>query len=235
MIALAHAQARFLADVAARRTPGHAAYARSIAAARRDALRAAYPVVERLVGGTFFDALADRYTAAHPSTSGDLHRHGDALAPFIAGDAHCAGLPYLADVARLEWALHRAALADDERALDVALLARVAPEAAATLRPRLHGSVALLESPYDVVALWEANQPARDGSVRDVERPCRVVAWRDAQLAARMRETTAVEWSLLTRCQEGTTLGALLEASGGEEFLRRIPALAAEGIVSRCD
>ncbi len=79
----------------------------------RHALRASYPVVLRLVGEPFFDAAADAFARALPSRSGDLNAWGDAFGDFLAGYPHAAGLPYLADVARLEWAVDEAQRAAD--------------------------------------------------------------------------------------------------------------------------
>jgi len=42
----------------------------------RNALRASYPVVCRLVGRAFFDTAVDAFVRARPSTSGDLNAYG---------------------------------------------------------------------------------------------------------------------------------------------------------------
>ncbi|HXH04204.1 MAG TPA: DNA-binding domain-containing protein, partial [Candidatus Competibacteraceae bacterium] len=87
-----------------------------------DALAAAYPVLQRLLGADCFRALARAYIGAHPSRSGDLHDYGDALADFLAGLPELAALPYLADVARLEWRVHRAYFAAEAAPCDLAAL-----------------------------------------------------------------------------------------------------------------
>ena len=53
--------------------PRLAIYRRAIFANYRNALRATYPVVERLVGAPFFAAAVDAYVRAHPSCCGDLN------------------------------------------------------------------------------------------------------------------------------------------------------------------
>ena len=81
----------------------------------RAALADTHPVVERLVGPAFFGEAARRYAIAHPSASGDLNRFGAGFARFLGAYEHARDLPYLADVARLEWAWHECFHAADAR------------------------------------------------------------------------------------------------------------------------
>ncbi|MBY0556645.1 MAG: DUF692 family protein, partial [Burkholderiaceae bacterium] len=71
-------------------------------------LASAYPVVRQLVGDEFFDGLARAYGRAWPSGDPDLNLFGDHFEAFLRSFVHVAELPYLADMAALEWALHRA-------------------------------------------------------------------------------------------------------------------------------
>lgn len=122
------------------------------------ALTAVYPVIERLVGTGFFRFAADNYIRLHPPRSGNLHDFGMHYADFLAGFAPAAGLPYLPDVARLEWAWHEAFHAADAAALDARRLADVAAEQQGDLRFTLHPSARLLDSPYPLLNIWQANQ-----------------------------------------------------------------------------
>jgi len=124
-------------------------------------LSAAYPVLRQLVGEEFFTALARAYGRACPSDSPDLNRFGAHFAAFLAGFEHVADYPYFPDMARLEWALHRAYYAADAAPLDPATLAALSPEEFETLPVRLHPSCALLASDYAIGPLWQAHQPGR--------------------------------------------------------------------------
>lgn len=127
------------------------------------ALAAVYPALRSLVGEGFFAFTAARYQAAHPSRSGNLHDFGDRMAAFLQSFEPVAGLPYLPDVARLEWAWHRVFHAAFHDPLDPARLAQVAEEDYASLRFRLHPAARLLESPYPVLRIWEVNLPGYSG------------------------------------------------------------------------
>jgi len=75
------------------------------------ALRLSYPAVDQLVGTEFFDATAREYIAQQPPRSGYLEEFGGDFSAFLGRFTPCVSVPYLPDVAQLEWAvscaLHR--------------------------------------------------------------------------------------------------------------------------------
>lgn len=74
-------------------------------------LVAAYPVVTAILSPESMGQLARALWHRHPPVRGDLARWGADLPGFIAASPQLAELPWLADVARIEWALHAAATA----------------------------------------------------------------------------------------------------------------------------
>ena len=74
-------------------------------------LVAAYPVVTAILSPDSMGQLARALWHRHPPVRGDLARWGADLPGFIAASPQLAELPWLADVARIEWALHTAATA----------------------------------------------------------------------------------------------------------------------------
>lgn len=129
------------------------------------ALRAVYPVVERLVGTGFFGYAADGYIRRHPPASGNLHDFGDSFAGFLADFEPARELVYLPDVARLEWAWHRAFHAADHASLAIERLAAVPPEQYGKLCFKLHPSVQRIASDYPILRIWQVNQPAYTGDM----------------------------------------------------------------------
>jgi hypothetical protein len=138
-------------------------YRNNVVASLTAALAAVYPVVQRLVGEGFFRYAAHEYLRAHRPPSGNLHDFGGALAGFLAQFAPAAGLPYLADVARLEWAYHEAFHAAETARLDLAALANVAPADCERLHFTLHPSARLIQSPFPILRIWEVNQEGYAG------------------------------------------------------------------------
>ena len=103
-----------------------AVYHRALFANYRNALAATYPVVKRLVGAPFVNAAVDAFVVACPSASGDLNLYGDAFGAFLATYPPAADLPYLADVAALEWAQDEANRAADIESSPQKVLAALA-------------------------------------------------------------------------------------------------------------
>lgn len=207
-----------------------ATYREAILGNRRKALRAAFPVVDRLVGNAFFDEAADRHGESEPPGSADLNRHGGTFAAFLAGYAHAASMPWLADVARLEWAWHESLMAAEAPALDFAALARVGPAEQATLRFRLHPSVRLVRSPWPVLAIWEANQPERDGTAERQEGADDVLAWRESQ-RVRLARLTSPEAGFLEALLLGRGLEEAAGVAGDRDCAEMLARLAGHGML----
>jgi hypothetical protein len=140
-----------------------AIYRNNILGNYRKVLAATFPVVRQLVGRPFFDAAADQFVRGYPSHHGDVNRYGGDYAEFLALYPPARELSYLADVARLEWAIDQANIAADAVPLDVTTLGAVAPDALAELRFQLHPSARLIASPFPILRIWQVNQPGHDG------------------------------------------------------------------------
>jgi hypothetical protein len=125
-----------------------AVYRGNVVGACTKALAGAYPIVAKIVGESFFEGMAREYLRRFPSTSGDLNEFGDSLAQFVAHFAHTQDLPYLPDVARMEWLAHRAYYAAD---------------AAEGPGPRLAPACALLTSRWPLARIWEVHQDDYQG------------------------------------------------------------------------
>jgi len=125
--------------------------------------------VQRLVGTPFFYASVDAFVRAHPSRSGDLNEYGDTFGEFLAEYPPASELPYLADVARLEWAIDEANRATDSTiAPDIVLgaLAVLPAEHLPASRLRIEPSCRLLASRFPVLRIWHVNQPDHGGGLR---------------------------------------------------------------------
>lgn len=140
---------------------GLQAYQANAGALAERALGAAFPTLVQLLGADSFAALARAFWHAAPPERGDMAEWGAALPAFIEDDAQLAAEPYLADVARLEWAVHQAERAADGAA--VTGLERLADTDPAQLTLQLQAGTVLLSSPFPVATLWHAHRsPAQD-------------------------------------------------------------------------
>jgi hypothetical protein len=125
----------------------------------QEALALAYPVIGQLVGDDFFKMMASRYIESHPSKSGNLHDYGAELGDFLAFFLNAKDLPYLPDIAKLEWACHLAYFAEDVDPLDIAALACIASDNQERLRFLLNPACRIIRSPFPIVDIWQAHQP----------------------------------------------------------------------------
>ena len=125
----------------------------------------AYPVMQMLVGEEFFGGLSRAFGIAVPPSSPDLNQFGAGFADFLAGFAHVADYPYFPDVARLEWALHRAHYAESAPQVVASSVMEIAPEHIARARFQLHPACVMFASEYSVVPIWRAHQEDLDVSL----------------------------------------------------------------------
>ncbi|NNU81800.1 DUF2063 domain-containing protein [Halovulum dunhuangense] len=120
------------------------------------ALAARFPVIEALLGGEFFTAMARVFIGDSPPRDPVLLTWGDGFPGFLDRFPPVAHLPYLGEVATLELARGRAYHAADAPPVPPGALAVPEPE---TLRLALHPSVALPAFRHPAVRIWQAHQP----------------------------------------------------------------------------
>ncbi|MFO1330781.1 MAG: putative DNA-binding domain-containing protein [Rubrivivax sp.] len=144
------------------RADGHRgvqAYRANAGALAERALGAALPTVAALLGEESFAALARACWHASPPRQGDIGTWGEGVAEFVRDDAQLADLPWLADVARLEWAVHVAETAADDEAPPQALDLLAAQDPSA-LRLVLRAGHQVLSSRWPLFTLWQAHREA---------------------------------------------------------------------------
>ena len=158
-----------------------------------NALRLSYPAVHRLVGADYFEAAAQTFIESELPRSAYLDAYGAGFADFLVRLPSAASLPYLPDVARLEWAVSRALHAPDVEPLDLRRLADLAPVDQGHIRFVPNPSVRLIRSSYPADSIWHA-----------------VLAQDDAALAA-IDFANAPRWLLVERLSTGVNVKRLTE------------------------
>jgi hypothetical protein len=134
-----------------------------------NALRLSYPAVHKLVGAEFLEGAARLFAHEHPPRTSCLDVYGADFADFLAAFAPAASLPYLPDVARLEWAVNCALHAPDTQPLDANRLATVNPGLHERLRFVVDPSVSLLVVEYPADAIWRAVLDGDDAALAAVD------------------------------------------------------------------
>lgn len=188
-------------------------YRGNVQAQARKALRSAFPVCERLVGAAFFEGMSHAFAAAVPSRSGDLNVYGAEFPAFVGSFAPSSSMPYLPDVAALEWRVHRAHFAADRPPLDLRALATLPPGRYAALRVTLHPATALLTTGTAAVSIWTAHQPGRDLSQVDPAAGPEHALVHRPHFRAEVAALDAAPHAFLAACAAGASLDAATRAA----------------------
>jgi hypothetical protein len=211
MPSLHEQQARFGgALLSAGGSPGMQIYRDNVFGNWSKALAGAYPIVRKIVGAEFFKGLAREYARAYPSASGDMNEYGAQLAGFVASFPHTQDLPYLPDVARMEWLAHLAYYAADARPFEINALSQL-PE---NPRLQLAPSCALLRSDWPLARLWEMHQDGFAGEFSvDFSAGVERILIHRPDWRVQVRSIALGDFRFLAGAGRGETLGAALEAA----------------------
>jgi len=123
-----------------------------------ETLRSVYPVIQQLVGDEFFNAVAQAYIIHYPSSVSDLYMYGDKFAEFIADFLPAQTLPYLSEVANLEWACHRALRGEIYLAFDINKLKMIPETDYSGIHFQLPPTSQVFAFHYPVLAIWKLCQ-----------------------------------------------------------------------------
>jgi Putative DNA-binding domain len=181
-------------------------YRNNVTVSLIDALAAVYPAVQLLTGVEFFRAMARLHVRATPPASPLLFEYGRDFPAFIEAYLHAQGMPWLADVARIERAWLDAYHAADAEPLSADRLAAVPPERLADTVFAAHPAARVLRSPWAVVTIFAANRSEGEVGSIDAGSPEDALITRpDADVIVRhLPEGGAV---FLTSLLAGRTLG----------------------------
>jgi hypothetical protein len=185
-------------------------YKNNVVGSLTNALSIRYPALRRLVGDRFFRAMCADFVLANLPVSPVLIAYGHEIPEFIESFEPAAGLPYLADVARLESAHWQAYHAADVEPAAPRAFAAVQAESAHLVRLALVPSVSIVISRWPIVSIWETNMRDADVTPLALDRPeCALVARRSLEVGV-MRLTLATA-RFIEAIRNGAPLGAAVE------------------------
>ena len=121
-----------------------------------------FPVTEQLVGQEFFKAMASVYARHNLPRSPVMMFYGEGFGTFMDDFEPVAGLPYLGDVARLEYARRLALHACDAAMLSSKELGEIPASQLLQHSITLHPSVRVVASNYPVFSIWTQSMTTTD-------------------------------------------------------------------------
>ena len=140
-----------------------------------EALASSFPFLHTCLGDDEFYALAATYISQQPSTYRSIRWYGDSFPEFTRQSELYKSLPYIDQIAELDWMM---TLVFDSKDADVVTLEQVAlisPDVWADMRFVFHPSVHRRQFGWNIVELWQSSL-SEDGAVSIVEYPS-PVSW----------------------------------------------------------
>ena len=173
-----------------------------------DALRGAFPAVERLVGTDWFGDCARIYALAAPPSEPSLLAYGGGFPSFLEDFAPATDLPYLPAVAALDWLWNETHLEVDALPFSPAAAAAVAPDDLFAAHIALHSSARIAWFDLPAASIWRANrEPStmpRDGEINWKGEGLLLVR-PHGEVVHRLLDAPA--FAFLDACRGGRTLG----------------------------
>lgn len=172
-----------------------------------EALAAAFPACAAAIGDRAFRFAADGFVKANPPKAPQLLAYGSDFPDHLARMAQVVrDVPWLPDLARLEWARQEAYFAADAAPLAAEALQAVDPTRLGDVAFILHPATRVVDSGWAVHSLWQAKrqeppQPADPSAGAEavlVQRPALMVT---------QRPITAGDAALVLALATGATLG----------------------------
>ncbi|MDE1904330.1 MAG: putative DNA-binding domain-containing protein, partial [Alphaproteobacteria bacterium] len=171
----------------------------------------------RLVGAAFFESAAQVFLEAQPPRSACLDDYDPAFADFLDKFAAAAAIPYLAGVARLDWAVSRALHAPDADALDPARLGALNAAEQRRIRFVPHPSVGLVRADHPVDAIWRAVLAQDEAAMAAIDLgsgPVRLLAQR-RETGVEIARLDGPAWRFTAALCGGRSLEEAIAAAGG--------------------
>jgi hypothetical protein len=218
-----------------------AVYAGGYYARTREALEEVYESVRHVVGEAAFARLCRAYAARYPSMEYNLNLAGRHFAELLAQEPISRELPFLPDLARLEWAVCQAFHAFEQPPLVPMALAAWPLDAWDRVQVVFQPSVHVIASDWPVLDIWQARSTPRGQiNIPLVNRPQRVLVYRDGwHVRGVLLEEPAAE--LLQGLLSGRSLGAVCRKLEGrlDDASTRLTEWCAQwvrlGLIIRCD
>lgn len=175
-------------------------------------LATAFPLCAGAMGEGRFQTAARAFLAVSPPRRAELFAYGDAFPAFLDAAPAAADMPWLADLARLEWARNEALFAADADSFDPAALAAAGPRTIAALRLALVPSARILRALHPVGTIYGALAAGRP--VRRLEDTTGedMLVWRHGDQVTQ-RLLSDGEADLLAALADGRTLGEAAAAA----------------------
>jgi hypothetical protein len=177
-------------------------YKNNVFATLTDALKKTYASILSLVGEEAFTVVARKYITQYPSISRNLYDFGDKFSLLLESLSATVSLPYLSDMAQLDW-MYRQVLHETENTpLDMHALQSISSEKYPALKFNLKSASRLLASRFPLLKMWHLCRGKAEEIVHLDEGGDKLLITRHASLAMTIEKLTEGEFALLSAFKE---------------------------------
>ena len=202
-----------------------------------EALKTVFPAVSALVGEAFFAQCAHRFIEINPPRAPYVAGYGADFPEFLSALQACASVPYIADVARLEWAASRSALRSREASLSPEQLSARAHDNAEQLCFTAQPDVSYLASSFPIDLIWTFARESGEGAAPELNDAAFLEITRDTDGVA-LRRLEKAEFEFRRRLARGADLALAARAALTEDPLFDLPvalrSALRDGIFADC-
>lgn len=189
-------------------------YRNNVAVSLTNALAEAFPIVRKLVGEVFFNAMAGVYLRNHPPQSPVIALYGAEMPEFLRGFEPAQTIGYLPDIAELEQALRHAYQAADVTVCDIASLQTMSTDQLIGTRLKIAPAVGVVRSEWPIHAIHLSNT---DPDAPKPEMIAQDVLITRPEFDPMMTVLPAGGAEFATALKSGDTFGHALEAASAKE------------------
>lgn len=193
-----------------RGTPGSArmrVYAGGYLARMQEALAEVFESVHQVLGEGVFIEMAEAYAKQCPSHDYNLSFAGRHLPLFLKTWPRTEVLPFLPDLARLEWLICQAFHAYEQPAIDPQKFSAISPDSWEKIKLLFQPSVGLVASPWPIISIWQARkQPKESINIPLKDHAQQALIYRH-QVQVMCEPVDPLPFQILAGLSQGDTLG----------------------------
>lgn len=205
-----------------------------------EALAETFPACAHILGDATFAAMGERYVSQLRGAPRNLNDVGAALESFLRTEPLCESLPFLPDLAALEWTTQQAFHSREGEPFDGSKCGDWTSERWMRARIEFQPSVTLLRSEWPLSELRDAIDVDRESIDIDLTRQPRCFLIHRSGFDVEIESVSEFEASAIEAFKRGAPLGEVVEnlerqgadASAVSEFFSRWTSL---GLVVSCE
>ncbi len=129
-------------------------YRNNVVSGLIEAMRDGFPLCEKIVGTEFFAAMAKEYVTANPPQTPLMYEYGEDFADYIHNFKPANSVPYLADIARVEWFKRKAYFAADTNSTNPTWFQSLSETQLLNTRGELPSDLFTVDSQFPIHDIW---------------------------------------------------------------------------------